>query len=638
MADVGTILRDPDFAALPDAEQRKVLGQLDPDFTALPAPEQDAVLTRLQNPPKAEPSKTPDMSMSDRVKAAGDYLVQRGAQAVESGQNLLADVAQTVTGRPMFPEPRTNWQRGLDVLTVGGTAAAPFVAPELVGAGLAMGAASRAAGTSQETAESLDALTNLVGGGYQMAQAGRAALAAGAIGEAGEAAHLTRGAAASAGAGGITEAARTAQGVTGNLGAALSEAGQAAQTVRGAAAAESAAGISDAAATAEAAKRIEALATRTPVQAGTALRETYPPAEAARRAAFQEGTYDKIAQYAAARGLDATAENAVGQRLGQSLLDAEDTWGDLAGTAEHKQVRTILDRLSTPGAAGRVSWADLDKAEKALQRVKGPSAVRAAIAEAKGGLLAGTPAAKAPESANQQWRLTIRPAKAIAQKITSAESPAQAFSRVMGTGKDPQRMEFTRTILEAHHPEQWTELVGGFFSDLVQKAKGDPVRAAKLWQTVRPAIRAQVDPAGTAATAFEDITAAGSRARSAVPELPTIGPRGLPTPSEVPPVSLPPTALRSLPRAAPVSQAAAPNRLLEAWQYTSRGGGGLEGIRRFYHGDWWGGLMAFGLGTALARPDLAAVAARGALTSPAAARTAVALAANPVVRDVVSGQ
>jgi len=78
--------------------------------------------------------------------------------------------------------------------------------------------------------------------------------------------------------------------------------------------------------------------------------------------------------------LDATAQNEVGQTLMRKLATAEDEWGPLASTAEHKQVRAIQEKLAAEG--GRASWADLDMAEKALQRVKGPSSVRAAIAEA----------------------------------------------------------------------------------------------------------------------------------------------------------------------------------------------------------------------------------------------------------------
>ena len=652
MPDVKQIVRDPNFLGLPTAERQKVLQAVDPNFAGLSNDDQLNVVnslgsvttTQTTTPAAAPPASTTDTEVSQTAsERMQDYLLRRGKQYTDALGRLTGfDESMGVQGPGRagtpIPGPSSVGQLASDVALVGGVAAQP----ELTLLGLGLGTAARGAGASQDAADAVELATQVVGGGTQAVLGGRAAVrapgiarraqavenVAGNIGEAGEAAQLTRGGAAATGAAGISDAARTGQAVTGNLGAGISEAGEAAQTVRGTAAAAGAEGISDAALTSRATDKISALRGETPAArelatpgaGGTRLRETFPKVEAGQRSAFQEATYDKIGKFADDKGLGATLENPVGQKLGTSLLDANESWGPLAGSAEHKQVQGLIDRL-TKGE--KVPWTDLDKAEKALIKVRGPSSVRRAISDAKYELLEGTPAAAALKSANATWKETIVPAKRLAEKIVKAESPTQAFYRVMGTGKDPQRMEIVRNLLQDHHPEAWEQLVGGYFTDLVQKAGGDPIKAARMWQTVRPSIKAQLDPSGVADAAFNDLLTAGSRTTAAAKPLSEIPARGLPAASEAPrPVTLPEPVSRSLP----------PERMPSQFmQGAAIAGGGLTAIERFYHGDWKGGLAALGVGTILRDPALAVTFGRGA--APALGRTAVGVAATPYLHD-----
>jgi hypothetical protein len=554
-----------------------------------------------ETPTSTEPENAP--TAFGRFQQQAAHL---GRGYLEAGQRIGSEMfPELIPAPPGTPDPkeRTILSRLGDLALV----TSPVVAPELMVYGTGASLASRAAGAPQWLSDLIGAGTELVTGGVQTVGAVKEAIRAPA--KAAEAA----------------KAARTAQAVE-NVAAGTAEAGEAAQTTRGAAAAGGAAGISDAAATKQAAEDIERLQTATPAKAGEALRETYPGAEAGRRSAFQEGTYNKIAQYAEKNGLNATTDNAVGQKLATDLRAAEDEWGELARGAEHKQVNKIMDKLNParestgvidpatgqvitrPAAGGVVTWQELDDAEKALQRVSGPSSVRKAIADAKKGLLEGTPAAKALDSANQQWRLTIRPAKILTAKITKAESPVEAFRQVVGTGTNPQRLDYARKVLvTGGHPEQWSKVVGGFFTDLAQRAKGDPLKMAKLWEGVRPGVRAVIDPDGVATQAFADLTKAGTR--------------------EVPPVSLAEPVSRALPELAPT---AGPSKLA---QYGPLSVGGtyaaVTAIPKFYNGDWWGGLKDLGIGAALANPRIAASAV------PPLARTGAAVAGTPAAQRAV---
>ncbi|HMB37411.1 MAG TPA: lytic transglycosylase domain-containing protein [Methylomirabilota bacterium] len=519
--------------------------------------------------PSTEPENAPTAlgRAQQQVEHIGRSYIEAGRRI---GSEMFPNWISAPEGTP-DPKDRTMLSRLGDLALV----TSPVVAPELMLAGSGMSVASRALGAPQWLSDALGVGTELLTGGVQTVGAVKKAIQA--PGKAAEAAQAATKAA---------EAARTGQAVE-NVAAGVGEAAAAREAVHGTAAAEGAAGISDAAATRKAAEDIEKLQTATPREAGTTIREAYPPAEAARRSAFQEGTYDKIAAYAKAKGLAATNQNAVGQTLAKSLETAEDEWGDLARTAESKQVKAIQEQLKS-GAP--VEWEDLDKAEKALQRINGPSSVRKAIADAKKGLLEGTPAAKALESANQQWRLAIRPAKDLAATIDNAESPVQAFQKVVGSGKDPHRLEFVRKVLvTGGQPEKWSNVVGGFFTDLAQRAKGDPLKMAKLWETVRPEVRAIIDPNGVATEAFTNLTKAGGR--------------------EVAPVSLAEPALRSLPEVPQTPAPPAGSRFKQVAQGGAYAFGVGRAAQKFYHGDWWGGLKDLGIGAALANPQIAASAA-----------------------------
>src|SRR5262252_9208628 len=331
--------------------------------------------------PSTEPENAPTAlgRAQQQVEHIGRSYIEAGRRI---GSEMFPNWISAPEGTP-DPKDRTMLSRLGDLALV----TSPVVAPELMLAGSGMSVASRALGAPQWLSDALGVGTELLTGGVQTVGAVKKAIQA--PGKAAEAAQAATKAA---------EAARTGQAVE-NVAAGVGEAAAAREAVHGTAAAEGAAGISDAAATRKAAEDIEKLQTATPREAGTTIREAYPPAEAARRSAFQEGTYDKIAAYAKAKGLAATNQNAVGQTLAKSLETAEDEWGDLARTAESKQVKAIQEQLKS-GAP--VEWEDLDKAEKALQRINGPSSVRKAIADAKKGLLEGTPAAKALESADPQ--------------------------------------------------------------------------------------------------------------------------------------------------------------------------------------------------------------------------------------------
>src|SRR5262245_46482277 len=527
----------------------------------------DEIAKSLSGGGEPTPAPAPSTEPENAPTAGG-----RAQQQIEHIGRGYIDAARRI-GSEMFPnwvtapegtpEPkdRTMLSRLGDLALV----TSPVVAPELMLAGSGVSVASRAAGAPQWLSDLLGVGTELLTGGVQTGKAVYDVVTA--PGKARAAA----------------EAARTGQAVE-NVAGGIGEAAAAREAVHGNAAAEGAAGISDAAQTRQAIEDIEKLQTATPKEAGTALRETYPAAEAGRRSAFQEGTYDKIAAYAKAKGLAATNQNTVGQTLAKNLTSAEDEWGDLARTAENKQVRVIQEKLQS---GARVEWEDLDKAEKALQRINGPSSVRKAIADAKKGLLEGTPAAKALEGANQQWRLTIRPAKDIAETIDNAESPVQAFRRVVGSGKDPHRLEFVQKVLvTGGQPEKWTNVVGGFFTDLAQRAKGDPLKMAKLWETVSPEVRAVIDPNGIATDAFTNLTKAGGR--------------------EVAPVSLAEPAERFLPETPAAPAGSRATQVLQGGAYAFGAG---RALRKFYQGDWWGGLRDLGLGAALANPRIAASAA-----------------------------
>ena len=86
---------------------------------------------------------------------AGQYVEHKANEFVSSGQNLLADL----TGQAQ-PAGRTNWERAGDVLTVG----APVIAPGLTAAGVGAGAATRAFGGSEDTANLVNAGTQLAAG------------------------------------------------------------------------------------------------------------------------------------------------------------------------------------------------------------------------------------------------------------------------------------------------------------------------------------------------------------------------------------------------------------------------------------------------------------------------------------------
>jgi hypothetical protein len=595
-------------------------------------------------PPEAAPVEAPPPDPdagTSFLGRAGGYLLDRGERYARALGDITGFGPELGVTGPGTDIPKVApTQAALDAALLGGTA----VAPLLTGSGLLVGTLGRGAGLPKEAAEGLETAFDIMGGGVQTANAAvqgvrtaaaapaveRAALEAqrraqavenvsGNIGEAGEAAAATRGAAASGGAAGISDAARTSQAVTGNLGASTAEAGQAA---RGA-------------------QTIERLGTETPRGAGVALRESLPGAEATERAAFQDATYNRIGKFATDNGLVASRENPVGQRLRERLQAADDEWGMLANTAEHKQVNNLMAKLkpeeptslvdprgnpiasSKPGEP--VTWDDLDKADKALQRVRGPSSVRAAIADAKKQLLDGTPAAKALEDANAQWRLTVRPAKELAADVRIAESPVQAFQRAAGSAKDPQRLTTSQRLLEAHDPEAWTKVVGGFYTDMVQRARGDPRKLVKIWDGVRPEVRSIVDPNGVAAKAFEDMTQ-------------TIGPRGLPNPTEIPGVTLPEPKTRFLPEMPPETPDSGTMR-----RYAQMGGmtagmgyGGYQAIQHFYHGDWKAGLGALGLGTlggfVVTHPQLAGAGLREA--APVAGRYGLAASATPSVQNL----
>src|SRR5215475_6768865 len=491
----------------------------------------------IETAPQAGQAFEPDQG-STWYGRAGEYVRKRAETYAGALGRVTGFGEELGTAGPGAPMPEVSKkQAALDVALLAGTG----LAPALTATGLVAGTGARAAGLSEPAAEALETGTVLLGGGVKAASEGIAAAG-------------TR-----------------------------------------------------AAAPAAAFERAKGFGTATPEEAGTALRATLPGAEAAQRAAFQEGTYDRIAKFADEKGLNASRENAVGQTLRNRLQQADDEWGQFAGSAEHKQVGKLLDKLRDPtpettgiidpatgqpvakpaAPAQTVTWKELDDAEKALQKIRGPSSVRAAISDAKKGLLEGTPAADALETANQRWRLEMRPAKILANQVRGAESPVQAFRRVAGSKTDPQRLQIAKGLLETHHPEDWTTVVGGFYSDLMERAQYDPKRAAKLWQTVRPEIRDIVDPTGAAAKAFEE---------------------------SVPPVT-------------------------PGWQqgakYTAWAGihgYGLYGAaRRFYHGDVMGGLGELGLTSALAHPVVLGRIAQD--IAPAIGQTGAAVAAGPAIQS-----
>src|SRR5215813_996902 len=357
-----------------------------------------------------EPAAAPPSSEPENAPTAGGRAQQQiehiGRGYIDAARRIGSEMFPNwVTAPEGTPEPkdRTMLSRLGDLALV----TSPVVAPELMLAGSGVSVASRALGTPQWLADALGVGTELLTGGAQTVNAVREAVTAPAraraaaeaartaqavenvgtrVSEAGQAADIARRTAAAEGAGGVTEAARTAQATTGNVAAGISEAGETLQQQGGARAAQAAAGISDAAATRQAAEDIERLQTATPGKAGQTLRETYPGAEAGRRSAFQEGTYDKIAQFAEKNGLNATSENPVGQKLVKDIQAAEDEWGELAKSAEHKQVNKIMDKLqpkaqgtgiidpatgqeiTRAGEVGTVTLKELENAEKALQR------------------------------------------------------------------------------------------------------------------------------------------------------------------------------------------------------------------------------------------------------------------------------
>jgi|SRR5215467_3866283 len=505
---------------------------------------------------------------------AGEYVRKRAETYAGALGRITGFGEELGTEGPGAPMPEVSKkQAALDVALLAGTG----LAPALTATGLAVGTGARAAGVSEPAAEALETGTMLLGGGVKAASDATAAARAAAAAPAAQ---------------------RAAQGVS-NVAAGVSEAGTSAQAF----------------------ERAQGLATTPAGEAGAAARTALPAAEATERAAFQEATYDRIAKFADNKGLNATRENAVGQTLRNRLQQAEDEWGQLAGSAEHKQVTKLLDKLKEPApettaiidpATGQpvvrpsgapaqtVTWKELDDAEKGLQKIRGPSSVRAAIADAKKGLLEGTPAADALETANQRWRLEIRPAKDLATKVKTAESPVKAFQRIAGSKGDPQRLQIAQRLLQAHDPEAWDKVVGGFYSNLFEQAQHDPQRAWKLWQTVKDPIRKIVDPDGVAAKAFEEMTPKESTQRYLVE----------------------------------------PPAEMERWQQWAQRGVHAVGIgdaaRRFYHGDWLGGLGALGLSTLAAHPTLAAAAVRGG--APTVARTGLAVAGGPLVRDIAQGQ
>jgi hypothetical protein len=276
---------------------------------------------------------------------AGSYVMKRGEEFVGAGQSLLADVAGAVTGRDLIPGERGTLERVADIATV----AAPIVAPGVTAAGLATGAAARAAGVEEPTAEWIDIGTQLATGGLGAAR-------------------------------GAWKGLRGTQ--------------------------------------------------KAAVAAGERVQEAVPAAERVATKGFQARTYDKIASYAADKGLGIVPGTPKAEKFGQALLDAEQQWGALADTAEHRQVTRVLDKLTTP-SAGPISYAELDDSLKAVQTVRGPSSVRAAIDTAMQDALEGTPAAAARVAAQAEYRAAIRPMQKAAATVAKAPSPGAALRTVM---------------------------------------------------------------------------------------------------------------------------------------------------------------------------------------------------------------
>jgi len=498
----------------------------------------DEIAGQLGGSRSAEPPPTPETKPAEEPSTwygrAAEYVSGRAKDYAQA----LADVSgygeELGTQGPGAPMPVVPPKRAaLDVATLGATGLNLPVA----GAGIIAGAGVRALGLPAEAAQGAEFATDVMGGGVQSARAGLRAVGT----------------------------------------AATAPAAQAARAV----------------------EEFQGLGTSTPIEAGIAVRPAIPSAAAAERAAFQDATYKRIGQWAMNAGRNASYDNPVGQDLVNRLRAADDEWGMLASSAERKQVNALVSRLQAPAPTGLVdaagnpipstapqppvTWDELDKADKALQRVKGPSSVRAAISDAKKALLQDTWAEKALNDANDQWKLTIRPALDLANKVTRAESPAQAFYQVAGSAKDPQRLATAQRLLEAHAPDVWPKVVGGFFTDIAERARGDPQKIVKLWEGVRPGIKAVVDPDGIADRAIADMTSATGPA--------------IPTP------------------------------LRRYGELAFRGAGGVGGVlggynafRRFYHGDWAGGLQDLGLTALLTTPTLGTAFVAGA--APTAARVA----------------
>jgi Phage tail lysozyme len=434
---------------------------------------------------------------------AGSYVMKRGEEFVGAGQSLLADVAGAITGRDLIPGERGTLERVADIATV----AAPIVAPGVTAAGLATGAAARAAGVEEPTAEWIDIGTQLATGGLGAAR-------------------------------GAWKGLRGTQ--------------------------------------------------KAAVAAGERVQQAVPAAERVATKGFQARTYDKIASYAADKGLGIVPGTPKAEKFGQALLDAEQQWGPLAGTAEHRQVTRVLDKLTTP-AAGPISYGELDDSLKALQKVRGPSSVRAAIDTAMQDALEGTPAAAARVAAQAEYRAAIRPMQKAAATIAKAPSPGAALRTVMriwddypaatqkaldptgeiaGIIKQARRMKPTggglgvalpgAGVAGAAYPayQQFAEgdILGGVQALAAGAGLGAAIRypgqaVAAVKGAVPPAVRAGVAVTGPALRAVTEGTAESQPAPSPAAETAAVSPAPEPRPTAAAPAAAPPPTEPAAPRA-----------------------------------------------------------------------------------------
>src|SRR5262249_3425081 len=207
--------------------------------------------------PAPAPSTEPENAPTDGGRAQ-QQIEHIGRGYIDAARRIGSEMFPNwVTAPEGTPEPkdRTMLSRLGDLALV----TSPVVAPELMLAGSGVSVASRALGAPQWLSDALGVGTGLLTGGAQTvnavqkairapgqraggqaAEAARAAQAAAeaertatgvenvarGVSEAGEAAPIARGTAAAEGAAGISEAAKTGQAVTGNIGKGISEAGE----------------------------------------------------------------------------------------------------------------------------------------------------------------------------------------------------------------------------------------------------------------------------------------------------------------------------------------------------------------------------------------------------------------------------